>query len=172
MIPWKRALRHGAWAGSLASVFSTLALAAAGQRREREPIAPVNAISHWVWGDPALREDGADLRHTALGYLIHHGASLFWSTLHAQAWSGTRAPRSPSRALGQAAVTAAAACLVDYRLTPKRLTPGFEHRLDRGQMALVYGCFALGLALGTLLSMQHEDSARRRVTNARQQQET
>jgi hypothetical protein len=172
MIPWMRALRQGAWAGSLASMLSALALAVAGHRREGEPFAPVNAISHWVWGDPALREDGADLRHTALGYLIHHGASLFWSTLHAQAWSGARAPRTPAHALGHAAVTAAVACFVDYRLTPRRFTPGFEHRLHRKQMAAVYGCFALGLALGTLLSMQHEDSVKRRVRNARQQQET
>ena len=172
MISWTRALRQGAWAGSLASVFSAAALLVAGQRREREPVAPVNAISHWVWGDPALREDGADLRHTALGYLIHHGASLFWSTLHAQAWSGSRAPRTRARLMGQAAVTAAAACFVDYRLTPRRFTPGFEHRLQRKEMAAVYGCFALGLAVGTLLSVQHEASPRQRVTNARQQQET
>ena len=171
MISWTRALAQGAWAGSLASAFSALALLAAGHRREREPLAPVNAISHWAWGDAALHEDKADWRHTALGYAIHHGASLFWSTLHAQAFSGPRRPRTAAHALRQAAATAAAACFVDYRLTPHRFTPGFEHRLDRKQLAVVYGCFAAGLALGTLLSVQHEDSVKRGVTNSRRQHE-
>ena len=83
MIPWMRALREGALAGSLASLASAVALLAAGQRSGR-PAAPGNAISHRIWGDVALRRDAPNARHTALGYMIHHGASLFWSTLHVQ----------------------------------------------------------------------------------------
>ncbi|HSV79850.1 MAG TPA: hypothetical protein VLK85_11705 [Ramlibacter sp.] len=45
----------------------------------------------------------------------------------------------------------AVACFVDYRLTPKRLTPGFEHRLGKPELANVYACFALGLLVRTLL---------------------
>jgi len=40
---------------------------------------------------------------------------------------------------------------VDYQLTPKRRTPGFEHRLARPETASVYVCFALGLMVGGLL---------------------
>jgi len=43
------------------------------------------------------------------------------------------------------------ACFVDYQLTPKRLTPGFEHRLAKPELAHVYACFAAGLLVGTLL---------------------
>jgi hypothetical protein len=43
------------------------------------------------------------------------------------------------------------ACFVDYQLTPKRLTPGFEHRLGRPEMANVYACFALGLMIGSMV---------------------
>ena len=136
-------MRDGALAGSLASLLSAAALVVCGQRREREPAAPVNAISHWVWGDAALEKDRPTLRHTALGYLIHHGASLFWSTLHTRAWGppGTHV-------LPKAAATAATAAFVDYNLTPRRFTPGFEHRLTKPQLAAVYVCFALGLAIG------------------------
>jgi hypothetical protein len=150
MHPWKQALREGAIAGSVASLASTAALAAAGRRENGEAVAPVNAISHWLWGDPALRKDGASLRHTLAGYAIHHGASVFWATLHARAW-GTR-PRNKELgpALGGAAATAAVACFVDYRMTPQRLTPGFEHRLSRKAMLAVYACFALGLAAGSI----------------------
>ena len=49
------------------------------------------------------------------------------------------------------AVTAAAvACFVDYRLTPRRLTPGFEHRLSSKALLAVYACFAVGLAIGSM----------------------
>jgi hypothetical protein len=43
------------------------------------------------------------------------------------------------------------ACFVDYQLTPTRLTPGFEHRLGKPELVNVYACFALGLAIGSLL---------------------
>jgi hypothetical protein len=46
---------------------------------------------------------------------------------------------------------AGVACFVDYQLTPKRFTPGFEHRLAKPEMANVYACFALGLMVGSLL---------------------
>jgi hypothetical protein len=43
------------------------------------------------------------------------------------------------------------ASFVDYQMTPQRLTPGFEHRLGKPEMVHVYACFALGLAIGSLL---------------------
>ena len=154
MNDWTRALRDGVLAGSLASVLSAAALLFFGQRDEEEPLGPVNAVSHWVWGDPALQEDRATLRHTLLGYAIHHVASLFWSTLHMYAWHRRRRDEAvkPGPAMAQAGVTAAAACFVDYQLTPRRLTPGFEHRLTKPQLAGVYACFAVGLAIGTVLA--------------------
>ncbi|MBC5765978.1 hypothetical protein [Ramlibacter albus] len=141
MVSWKQSLRDGALAGSIASILSAAVLLT-----HRKPAAPVNAISHWVWGDPALAKDKPSWRHTAVGYLIHHAASLFWSTLHARAWGK---PRSAPQAVAQAAVTAATAAFVDYKLTPHRSTPGFEHRLTRGQLTAVYVMFAVGLALGS-----------------------
>ena len=46
---------------------------------------------------------------------------------------------------------AGVASFVDYQLTPKRLTPGFEHRLGKPEMVNVYAGFAIGLAIGSLL---------------------
>jgi hypothetical protein len=48
-------------------------------------------------------------------------------------------------------VTALAA-VVDLAIVPKRLTPGFEQRLTRPSITLVYAGFAVGLALGGLLA--------------------
>ena len=150
MDSWKHALREGAIAGSVASLSSTAALAMAGRRENNHSAAPVNAISHWFWDRRALREDGPSLRHTLTGFLIHHGASIFWGALHARAWGCRPQAKELAPALAGAAATAAVAYFVDYRLTPRRLTPGFEHRLSGKAMLAVYACFALGLAAGSM----------------------
>lgn len=47
--------------------------------------------------------------------------------------------------------TTALACFTDYQLTPPRLRPGFEQRLSRRSLLLVYGAFGIGLAAGAIL---------------------
>jgi hypothetical protein len=150
MTTWKEALREGVVSGSLASLFSAAYLALAGQRQGRIA-APVNAVSHWFFGDRALREDDPSLTYTLTGYVTHHMAAIFWGVLHAKAWGARREAKQPLPAAAGAVAAAGVACLVDYQLTPKRLTPGFEHRLARPEMANVYACFALGLMVGSLL---------------------
>ena len=150
MTTWKQAIREGLVSGSLASLASAAYLVLAGDRKDR-PAAPVNAVSHWFFGDPALRQDGASLKYTATGYLTHHLSSIFWAVLHAKAWGAREEAKKPLPALAGAAAAAGIASFVDYQLTPKRLTPGFEHRLGRPELVNVYACFALGLALGSLL---------------------
>lgn len=161
MNPWKQALREGMVSGGLASIASTVALAVAGRRENKRTAAPVNAISHWIWGNPALAKNAMTWRYTAAGYLVHHAASLFWATLHARVWANAQQERTPAANAISSTATAAVACLVDFRLTPHRLTPGFQHRLSRPAIALVYGCFALGLALGS-----RKGAARRRHLSA------
>jgi hypothetical protein len=150
MPTWKQAFREGAVSGSLASLCSAAYLAWAGHRFG-EPAAPVNAVSHWFFGERSLHQDKPSLRYTLTGYLTHHAAAIFWGVLHAKAWGARERAKAPLPAAAGAVTAAGVACFVDYQLTPKRLTPGFEHRLGRPQMANVYGFFALGLALGTLL---------------------
>ena len=152
MTSCKQALREGAVAGSVASLLSTAALARAGPRENGYAAAPVNAISHWIWGPPAFRVNRTTLRHTLAGYLIHHAASVFWGVLHALAWGVQPQAKRPLPALVGAAAAAAAAYFVDYRMTPERLTPGFEHRLSTRALVTVYASFALGLALGSIES--------------------
>jgi hypothetical protein len=154
MSPWKSALREAAVSGAVASVFSAATLAWAGRRQTGAPAAPLNATSHWLWGDAALRRDRLTARHTAVGYLIHHAAATFWAALHARALGARPQAAQPLPALAAAAVTASAACFVDLRLTPHRLTPGFEHRLSPRALTGVYAAFAIGLAVGSL-AMRH-----------------
>lgn len=150
MTTWKQALREGVAAGSLASILSTASLVWAGDRRG-EAAAPLNAVSHWFFGDRALRQDEPSARYTATGFLIHHAASIFWGVLHAKAWGCRQECKRPAPAAAGAVVAAGVACFVDYRLTPRRLTPGFEHRLSTREMVNVYALFAVGLAVGSML---------------------
>ena len=150
MTTWKQAFREGLVTGSLASVLSTAYLALAGQRRGM-PAAPTNAVSHWIFGDRSLRQEEPSVTYTVTGYLIHHASSVFWGVLHAKAWGGRPEAKKPVPAIAGAVAVAAVANVVDYQLTPRRLTPGFEHHLGKPEMAKVYACFALGLAIGSML---------------------
>jgi hypothetical protein len=152
MEDWKTSVRRGLVSGASASVLSTVALAALGKRETGSPYAATNAISHWLWRGKAFRRDAPSLRYTLTGYLIHHASATFWAVLFERVMG--RKLDSKDKALTLAASTAASAvaCFTDYQLTPKRLHPGYEERLSKPSLALVYGAFGLGLAAGALLS--------------------
>jgi formate-dependent nitrite reductase membrane component NrfD len=145
---WKQALREGAVTGSLASILSTAVLALAGARQNRSAAAPINAASHWIWGDESLREDRLTLRHTLLGLLTQHAASIFWAALYSRIYGHRPEAKQWPQALAGAATTCAIAGVVDYMVVPKRLTPGYEHRLSTSAMVAVYAALAAGFALG------------------------
>ena len=157
METWKRAISRGLASGASASVLSTAVLAAMGRREAGSTSAPTNAISHWVWGDQAFDRDRPSLRYTLTGYLIHHASATFWAVLF-ERFVGSRLDRSsvPGK-LAASAAASAVACLTDYQFTPERFKPGYEKRLSRGALALVYGAFALGLAAGAVATRQRSE---------------
>jgi hypothetical protein len=151
MNTWTTAVRDGSVAGAAATLLSLGVLAAAGRREDGSAVAPVNAVGHWLWGDESLRADGASLRHTGTGLLTHLGAAVFWAGLYSKLWGQRPGAKKLGQAVAGAAATSAVAFAVDYGVVPKRLTPGFEHRLGRGAMLATYGSLAAGFALGALL---------------------
>lgn len=158
MKSWRQAARRGAATGSMASVLSTVALAACGERENATPYAPTNAISHWFWGDRAARRNGPSARYTLLGYAIHHGAATLWAVVY-EKWFGEYAQRKEVvPAVAGAAAVAALACFVDYKMTPYRLQPGYEKRLSTPSLFLVYAAFGAGLAFGGMATVRRHDS--------------
>ncbi|MDQ1833918.1 hypothetical protein [Massilia scottii] len=155
MDTWKSATQRGLISGASASLLSSAALAALGKATDGSSFGPTNAISHWLWGDKATRRDGASLRYTLTGYVIHHASATFWAVLFERLMSRQLDRKDPLATLQAAAAASAVACFVDYRMTPERLKPGFEKRLSRPSLALVYGAFGLGLAAGALLIRRH-----------------
>jgi hypothetical protein len=132
----------------LAGAPSVGALALRGRAEAGSSAAPLNAVTHWLFGPRALHVDQADLRHTALGAVVHMASSFFWAAFYDR-WVCRREPPPSTQALvsGAVAITALAA-VTDFKLVPERLTPGFEHRLSKRSLVLTYALFAAGLALG------------------------
>jgi hypothetical protein len=144
-ISWSDAFRDAAWSGGAASLASAIVLSLRGRRDLRDAAAPLNGPSQWVWGKQAPYRDGFSVRHTVVGYAIHHLAATFWALFYEKARPEERHPAA------LAIATSAIAGLVDFKLTPERLTPGFEKRLSRRSLVWVYAAFALGLAAPSLL---------------------
>ncbi|WP_427915472.1 hypothetical protein ACPWT1_11375 [Ramlibacter sp. MMS24-I3-19] len=148
---WTPMLAEAALSGSLAAIGSAAVLAVAGARTTPSAAAPMNATSQWLWGQKeALDADLPDARHTVLGYVTYHLAASFWAVLLARAVREPTEMREPVPALAAGAATAAVAALVDFKLTPERLTPGFQHRVGKPALVASYAVFALGLAAGTV----------------------
>src|SRR5205085_3747894 len=132
--------------GTLAGMLSAAVLAWRGRVENAHAAAPLNAPAHWFFGGESLHRDGVSLRHTLTGFAVHQASSLFWASFHGLL-QARRRRSGPADALVDAAAVTAVAAVVDLRLVPERLTPGFEHRLSRASLVGVYVAFALGLSL-------------------------
>jgi hypothetical protein len=162
---WRDIVLKGVRSGSTAAITSALALAACGWLERRQPIAPFNGPSQWLWGRQAGYRTKITWRHTALGYLIHHGAAIGWGVLHERLFGGrlsqSRRPPTAGKLLRQGLSTAAIAAFVDYPLTPKRLEPGFEKHMSPKSVVVVYAAFGIGLvALDLLKRLDSKRSVR------------
>lgn len=138
-------VRGAVLGGGAAGLTSLAMLAARGRADNHSPVAPLNATSHVIWGDRALHVDRPTVRHTLPGLVIHVGSSMFWGAVQ-QGLFGMRRGLAPNAR--NAALTTALAALVDLKLVPDRLTPGFERRLSTKSLMWVYGALAVGLAIG------------------------
>ena len=136
---------------AVASVATASALMLLGRYERRGALTPLNASSHWLYGDRDARRRRADVAHTGVGVATHHLAVMFWAVLMEAALGRWKKRTLPELALG-GALTAGCAAAFDYLVVPRRLSPGFEHRLRPGSVGLVYLAFCGGLALGAVLS--------------------
>ena len=149
------ALGRGLVSGSIAAVASTLVLLMQSKKEAKSALSAQNAVSHWIWGEEAKHRHGLSVRYTVLGYAIHHASAVFWGVIYERLVRSKR-PLSPPAELLRASAFATVANFVDYRLTPHRLKPGFEHHLSTKSLVFVYAAFAAGLAAGHLLQQRRD----------------
>jgi len=129
-----------------ASAATAAALMLLGRKESRGALTPLNASSHWLYGDHVGRKRSADLAHTGVGMATHHLAIMFWS-LALETALGDKKKTLPELALA-GALTAASAAAFDYLVVPRRLSPGWELALTRKAMTGAFAAMALGLATG------------------------
>ena len=144
-------MRSATLTGAVAACTTGATVTSMGKRDSGSAAAPLNATSHIAWGESAGQVETVDAKHTLLGSVIHLGACMFWATVY-ERWFGRAAERGNiATALVGAGVVATAAYVTDYRLVPKRFTPGWEQRLSGESLAATYVVLALTLPLRGLL---------------------
>src|SRR5687768_14320002 len=89
---WREVLVDGVELGTIASLTSAAALTLLGWLEERRPAAPNNGPSQWVWGEAEAYEQRPTLRHTAVGYGVHHATSVFWALVHVTVFGASDVP--------------------------------------------------------------------------------
>jgi hypothetical protein len=152
MKTWQQALRDSALPGALAAAATAATAAGRGRADSASALAPLNAVSHFLWGDRAAHVRRATLKETGIGVAVNSAASVFWATVFQKLFGEAVERRGvPAALLGGAAV-AGLAYLTDYHLVPKRLTPGYEKRVSGRSLALIFGALGLSLGAGALLA--------------------
>ncbi|MCX7515173.1 hypothetical protein [Frateuria sp. STR12] len=137
--------------GAVAGLAAAVALALLAKAEGKGALQPINATSHWLHGDEAARCEQPDASHTLIGLATHYASTVFWA-LPFEFWRARRRSPATGTLLSGACVTSAVAAAVDYGMTPKRLTPGWELVLGKRSLLMAYGVLALGLASGTKLA--------------------
>jgi hypothetical protein len=137
-----------------AAAATTAAVAVCGRTEDGNPVAPLNAISHILWGDKAAEQEDADVEHTVAGVALNTAAITGWAGVYELVF-GRRARQGDvaTAVIGGAAV-AGLAYVVDYYVVPKRFTPGFEKRLSPASMLAVYATLAVSLPVAGLIESQ------------------
>lgn len=154
---WKCAARRSFVPAIGAAAATTIVASLCGHLENGDAVAPINDISHIVWGDAAFEAQGISARHTLLGLILNASAAWSWTMIferfcgdaaREESFDDAIFTRRAARVAGGGALVSAIAYLVDYHVVPPRLAPGFERHLSRRALLLVYAALALSLAAG------------------------
>ena len=107
-------------------------------------LRPLNSVAHMLIGSRAYYMEGADPLVTPLAVVAHVLSVVIWGILLAAVTPRLNGVRLYGAALAFAGFT----WLVDFRIVPERLRPGFESGLSGAEIATVYLVLALSLAWG------------------------
>lgn len=142
--------RHTIAASTAATLTTALLTALIAKRRGDSAVAPMNAVSHIAHGEKAAHRQGLSLKYTLMGFALHHAANMVWGALHQRL--GRDSAGTASGAVARGVATAATAYLIDYHVMPRKLRPGFEKRMSKGERIAVFAVMALALPLGEFLA--------------------
>src|SRR5690349_9800519 len=121
--------------GTVAGLASATALALLARTEGKGALRPINATSHWLHGEKAGRCEELDAAHTLIGFATHYASTVFWA-LPFEFWRARQRAPSAGAILRGACMTSAVAAAIDYGVTPKRFTPGWELVLGKRSMVM------------------------------------
>ena len=139
-------LTRGLKTGLALAATTTAAILLASDKETGSPWAALNCVAHIVDGDEKEQPTGYSPRESVLGIVVNGTAMAAWGVLYEGGLRVTNTPSSPLTAL----LATAAAYGIDYKIVPKRYTPGIEKRLSQNAVWLIYGVLAATFALSPL----------------------
>ena len=157
MKSWKDIALDALATGKLATLSTAATAALCGKAENDNAVAPINAISHIVFGDDAANQDTASFKYTGTGFVLHDAACTSWAAVHERTFGNAVAKGNIPAAFAGGAIISAVAYVTDYYIVPKRLTPGIEKRLSNRSLFAVYSVLALSLAFCSLLNARRKN---------------
>lgn len=133
--------------GQICTLATTGAVALCGQIESGKPFAPINAVSHITFGDEALTQDDFSLKYTVTGVMLNNSANASWAAVHEILFGEYQDEGNVPVSLAGGFIVSLLAYITDFYVVPKRITPGFEHRLSKRSLLFVYILLALALGL-------------------------
>ena len=146
----KQAAIDGAQVGKWVGPLSLAAASVCGWIENRDAISPVNAVSHVVFGDEAFEQSTPSLKYTMTAVALNDSACLSWATIFQWLFGDAADKGNVPFALLGGALVSTGAYMVDYKIVPQRLTPGFEKHISGRSLAVVYVVLGLSMALVSL----------------------
>ena len=141
-------LRDGIGRSQLVAASAALAVAAVGQLENGDAATPLNAVSHIAWGDESFDQSDVSLKYTGAGLALNQVSVTSWALLHEWIFGKARDKGQWKISLAGGFLVSALAYLVDFKLVPEKLKPGFERKLSSGGLLAVYVLLALALGWG------------------------
>jgi hypothetical protein len=147
--PVNKLIADGLWEGAAATAATTAVAAVCGETELKSAVAPLNAVSHIIWGDEAAVETDASAQFTLTGMLLNSAAVSSWAILQELVFGRSRERKSLGQALVEGAIVSGVAFATDYYVVPRRFTPGFEKQLSNKSLATIYGALAVSLGMAS-----------------------
>src|SRR5689334_13307947 len=91
-------IADGLWEGAAATAATTAVAAACGETELKSAVAPLNAVSHIIWGDEAAVETDTSVQYTLPGVLLNSAAVSSWAILQELVFGRRRERKSLSQA--------------------------------------------------------------------------
>ncbi len=138
----------GLWTAAATGV----AVMVAAVQEHKSMFAPINAISHILFGDAAIGVKRPIPKFLFSGLVLNLFAMFGWAALAELGYQFLHITRGQVLAtILVSVVVTVVAYVTDFILVPKRFTPGFERIISQRALVAVYGVLAAAFVLSGLM---------------------